>query len=140
MLGSNYSTGESFLSQVYRLLQRIPVFRSATGVIRELSLLCENGLVFIYVQSETKFSFRNVCDVKRDLLQSRTVEDSLHVGCTPNTENSVPFGSKDYIYEEALLPFWFTHRLILSCCRNYDFKKDLLALKQLPTISQSTVD
>lgn len=103
MLGSNSSAVESFLDQVYLLLQRIPVFRSATGVKRELSLLCENGLDFIYLQSELKLSFRNVCDVKRDLLHSRTVEDSLHVGCTPNTENSVPFGSKDYIYEEAVL-------------------------------------
>ena len=103
MLGSNSSAVESFLDQVYRLLQRLPVFRSAPGVKRELSLLCENGLDFIYLQSELKFSFRNVCGVKRDLLHSRAVEDFLHVGCTPNTENSVPLGSKDFIYEEALL-------------------------------------
>jgi hypothetical protein len=68
---------------------------------------------FIYLQSELKFSFRDVCDVKRDLLHSRTVEDSLHVGCTPYTENSIPSGSKDYIYDEALLPFWFTHTSFL---------------------------
>jgi len=103
VLGSNSSAVESFLDQVYRLLQRLPVFRSAPGVKRELSLLCENGLDFIYLQSELKFSFRNVCGVKRDLLHSRAVEDFLHVGCTPNTENSVPLGSKDFIYEEALL-------------------------------------
>lgn len=56
-------------------------------------------------------------------MHSRTVEGSLHVGCKPNTENSIPFGSKDYIYEEALLPFWFTHRLLLSCCRKLRLQK-----------------
>jgi hypothetical protein len=114
---------ESFLDQIYRLLQCSPVFRSATDVKRELNLLCENRLDFIYLQSEMKFSFRNVCDVKRDLLHNRKVQDSLHVRCTPNTENSVPFGSKDYIYEEALLPFWLTHRLLLACCRKLRLQK-----------------
>jgi hypothetical protein len=64
VLESNSSAVESFLDQVYRLLKRIPVFPSAAGVKRELSLRCENGMDFVYLQSEFKFSCRNVCDVR----------------------------------------------------------------------------
>jgi hypothetical protein len=40
------------LDQVYRLLKCIPVFRTAAGVKRELSLLCENGMdLFMYGQN-----------------------------------------------------------------------------------------
>jgi len=139
VLGSNSSTVESFLNEVYRLLQPFPVFLPAAGVKRELSLLCENG-PGLYLQLELKFSFRNVCDVKRDLLHRRTVEDSLHVGCTPNTETRfrlavrTTFTKKPFCYSGSHTGYFFL------AAGNYGFKRDLLALKQLRTITQSIDD
>lgn len=140
MLGSDSLAVESFLDQVYRLLQRIPVFRSAAGVEREVSLLCEKGLDFIYLQSELKFSLRMFVMLRE-------------IYCTGG-RLKIPFTSA--VHQTQKTRFRLAIRTTYTkkpFCRsgshtgyfflaagNYGFKRDLLALKQLRTITQPTDD
>jgi hypothetical protein len=140
VLGSNSSAVESFLDHVYRLLQRISVFRCATDVKRELSLLCENGLDFIYLQSELKFSL-GLFVMLREIYCTVGLLNIPFTSAVQQTQKTrfrlavrTTFTKTPFCRSGSHTGYFFL------AAENYGFKRYLLALKQMRTITQSTDD